>query len=85
MCWFILAGLISLEGHNSFLLNPQHAEAVSENSYQIVTDELSSEISVMYLKLKTAAMHEFRLNALATIQTDIPLEGFHPEVLWIGC
>lgn len=45
-------------GRNSFLLKPQHAEAVSENSPQTVTDELSSEISVIYLKLKTAAMHE---------------------------
>ena len=49
-------------GHNSFLFNPQHAEAVSENPYQIVTDELLSDISVMYLKLKAAAMHRFRLN-----------------------
>lgn len=45
-------------GSNSFLLKPQHAEAVSENSPQIATDEPSSEISVIYLKLKTAAMHE---------------------------
>lgn len=40
-------------GHNSFLLKPQRVEAASENSPQIVT-----EISVIYLKLKTAAMHE---------------------------
>lgn len=36
-----------------------------QNPYQIVTDELSYEISVMYLKLKTAA---FSLNGLATAQ-----------------
>lgn len=39
----------------------------------------------MYLKLKTAAMHEFWLNGLDTAQTDIALEGFNPVVLWIGC
>lgn len=44
-----------------------------QNPYQIVTDELSYEISVMYLKLKTAA---FSLNGLATAQPAIHLEDF---------
>lgn len=85
MCWFILAGLISQGGHISFLLNFQHAEAVSENPYQIVTDELSLEISVMYLKLKAAAMHRFRLNGLATAQPASHLEDFQSQVVWISC
>lgn len=81
MCQLILAGLISLGGHNSFLLNPQHAEAVSENPYQIVTAELSSEISVMYLKLQAAPVHRFRLNGLAAAQPAIPLEDYHIEAV----